>query len=256
MESTLAAAFTDLQGDVGFFLGYGRDPEVWDSKKSANVTHCLKGGLRLVYHCGYPWSYLKPVATLVLKNGASSAILPHDYGGFEGRVTIQSPTSQAWWALELGSIGQIYERISLHPSTTGRPTMLAEEPIKGTTATSGQRHQLKVWPIADQDYTLRFQYFLLPDYLTGTQPYVYGGAQHAQLFFAACKAVAERDLDDLANGPQFIEFMRLLEVSKDLDRRNKPQTLGVNLDRSDWPGREYPNGRRFDGRITVNGIAY
>jgi len=134
--------------------------------------------------------------------------------------------------------------------------MAALQPIKGTTGTQGQRWQLFVFPKSDAAYTLQFQYYLLPDYLSGAFPYAYGGAQHAETLLAACKAVAELELDD-AEGPQAASWQRMLATSIELDRRNKPQNLGYNRDMSDMK-HSYPWRQDLHGYSPVlfGGVQY
>ena len=259
-ESTLNADFKDLQGDVGLFLGFGRGADngdnAWDTYQQASIDRCVKGGLRKFYHCGYPWSFLKPVATVTILQGNNTVPLPDDYGGFEGQITITADTSVVWEPLRLVGIGMVDEITSRMPTTTGRPAMAAQEPIKGTQPTRGQRFQLKVWPLADQDYVLRFQYYLCPDYLTGALPYAYGGPEHAETLLEACLSVAEKLLDDTA-GVHDREFAKLLEISKMLDARKKPQLAGYNRDWSDVRHREprYPAPHGWSP-VTVDGVLY
>lgn len=260
-ESTLAAAYNDLTGDVGAFLGWGRGAangdQAWTTQQQAVIDRCVKGGLRKVYHCSHDWHFLRPVATLQLASGANTVRLPDDYGAVEGQVVVSAATTIVWYPLDFTGIGRVYHAQAQNPTTTGRPRLCCEEPLKGT-STQGQRFQLRVWPLADAAYALQFQYYLNPDYLNGGQPYLYGGPQHAETFLAACKATAEIDLDDMAGGPQYQEFMRLLEVSKDIDRRQKPQLLGYNGDASDARARNRWGWRdqHGDALITVKGVQY
>lgn len=142
-----------------------------------------------------------------------------------------------WHQIDFMGIGLVYHKTDVLPTTTGRPEIACIEPIKGTTLTTGQRFQLRVWPIANQAYTLKFQYEVAPDYLSGTLPFAYGGAKHSETILESCLAVAEKIMDDRAD-IHAREFMMKLAVSKDLDRRNKAQLLGPNLDRSDTRNRD------------------
>ncbi len=256
-ESSLAAAYKDLTGDVGHFLGYGRGADngdtAWTTPQQRNIDRCVKGGLRNFYFSGIEWSFLKPVAALTLAAESQTVELPDDYGGSEGRITVSTSSADSWQPLDFGPIGAVYQKHALYPSTTGWPECCCEEPIKGTGPTQGQRFRLRVWPIADQAYTLKFQYYVLPDYLSGAFPYVYGGAMHAETVLESCLAVAEKILDDQAT-VHAAEFQMRLAVSKDLDARQKPQHLGYNGDRSDMRGsrrewRDWPT-------VTFNGVEY
>lgn len=256
MESTLQAQYRDLTGDVGHFLGFGRGvafgDAVWTARQQANLDRCVKGGLRNFYHCGYEWSFLKPFASLTLAEGETVVRLPDDFGSATGRILLSSDDSTSW-SIELGPVGRVYEWAARQVETTGTPIMVCQEPIKGTAATEGQRFQLRFYPISDRDYTVQLQYNLNPDYLSGSMPYAYGGAQHAETILSSCKAVAERDFDDMADGPQQLEFMRRLQVSMELDKRQKPQSLGYNADRTEWRsagrrGYGWPQAITYEGQ--------
>ena len=266
MESSLSAAYADLQGDVGFYLGYGRgllkadgtptgDP-AYTTQQQQSVDRCVKGGLRRFYFCGYDWSFLKPTATVDLPVNAQTIPLSDDFGGFEGQLSLFSTVSQIWWPIDLISEGKIRQMYSAISGASGRPLFASLQPLKGTGPTQGQRWQLFMFPQADADYTLQFQYYILPDYLSGAFPYAYGGAQHSETLLAACKAVAELELDDMM-GPQEQNWQTMLAKSMDIDRRSKPQNLGYNRDQSDWhhrgPWRPDLHGY---SPIHVNGVLY
>lgn len=234
MEPTLNAAFSDLQTDVANYLGYN-PVLVVGSKEASDVDRCVRGGLRKFYHCGYDWSFLKPVASLPFASGASTVLLPDDFGGPEGRVTVKTTgsTSQPW-LIDWRNEGEVRQMYSGMPSFTGPPMYVAQEPLNGTTATGSTRSQLLIFPLADQAYTLQMAYYVNPNYLTGALPYAYGGPQHAETILECCLSVAELILDDQA-GVHAQEMERMLAVSQDVDRRMKPQKIGKNIDRSDLP---------------------
>ncbi len=261
-ESTLNAMYKDLQADVGFFLGFGRGPDfddpIWDSKQSASIERSVKGGLRNWYFCGHDWSFLQPVSTLTLLSGSRTLQLPDDCGGVEGQITFSTPTNNAWWRpIDFGGIGRVYQAYQQYPTRTGWPELCCVEALKGTTINRSNRMTLHFWPEADQDYVIQFRYYVSPDYLSGSFPYAYGGPQHAETLLESCLAVAEKLLDDAAT-VHAAEFAARLQVSMELDRRNKPQTLGYNRDESDLL-----HGRRWGGRdpwleqrVTYDGAVY
>lgn len=255
MESTLAAAHQDLMQDVGFFLGWGRgaaaNDVVWTTQQQQAIDRCVKGGLRNFYHCGYNWSFLRPVVILGVEEAAQTLPLPDDFGGVEGQITVGLTTGIQWWPVDFGGIGRVYQKYAELPTTTGRPIYCCIEPIKGTTATAGQRFQLRFWPIADDDYQLKFQYYVNPDYLSGAFPYAYGGAQHAETLLESCLALAEKILDNEATLHSML-FKEHLAMSQQMDRRNKPQHLGYNGDWSDQKDQRW--GFRGLNPITVGGV--
>jgi hypothetical protein len=269
MESTLSLQITDLNAEVGLFVGYGRgvnngDP-AWTKQQQDLLDSICKSGIRQVLfppplegmESSYDWSFLKPRATVDFPPKASTIPLPDDFGGFEGQITLSAATGQMWWPINLMNEGRVAQLFSETPTATGRPWIAALQWLKPTTATSGQRAQLYLFPAADTDYKLQFQYYFLPNYLDGAFPFPLGGMLHAELFLESCLAVAERRLDDLENGPHKQAFMERLAASVSADRRNKPQVGGYNGDRSDltdrW-GRTVFN--HFNDRILINGQSY
>lgn len=262
MEPSLNAQFKDLQAEVGDFLGYGRGADfaetAWATRQQADITRAVQGGLRMFYYCGYDWSFLRPVTTLTLASGSVVLALPGDVGGIEGQLVISTPQSTSWWPLDLAPIGVVSQKAAELPNTTGRPQLVAIEAIKGTSLTESSRSQLRFWPTADQAYTLKVQYYVHPDYLSGSFPYAYGGPQHAEALLTACLASAERVKDNAdpraGNSANQVAFVQLLKQSQAVDRRNKPQSFGYNADTSDW--RHRPMWRHRDGQqpVTVNGV--
>jgi len=255
-ESTLQAAFRDLTGEVGEYLGYGRGADngdkAWTNKQALSVERCVKGGLRRFYNCNYDWSFLKPVADLTLDLGKFNVPLPDDYGGLEGLIYLYVSDTQ-YCPIQVVPIGDILKARTQFASSSGPPEMACIQPVKGTSVTDGQRYLLQVWPTAEQEYTLRFQYYLNPDYLSGAKPYAYGGAQHAETLLAACVATAAVIYDDEIQQREAY-FQSRLKESVSIDRRNKPQAIGYNGDRSDQMERTFWRNFRHDAVATINGI--
>jgi hypothetical protein len=270
VESTLALKLVDLSAEVGLFLGWGRgnippytDPP-WSSQQQAAITSAVASGLRQFYFpppmegmtVSYNWSFLTPTAQLDLPANAMTVQLPDDFGGFEGQITITSQPTLVWYPIKLTNEGMIREQYAQTPLMSGRPLMAAVRPKKGTGATQGQRFELFVFPNPDIDYTLTFIYYILPDYLTGATPYAYGGATHIETILESCLAIAEQRLDD-SSTVHSAKFQERLMASITMDRRNKPQQLGVNWDRSDqtqgW--RPYPFNH-FSDVILIQGQVY
>lgn len=255
----MSVAYADLRADVGFFLGHGRgvdfgDP-VWTVQQEAAINRCVKGGLRKFYHCGYDWSFLRPVATLNLASGSRTVEMPDDFGGLEEQVVVADVSGRRSCALFLTSVSHVRQMETRHPDTSGLPSLCALEPLKDMPPNEGQRHVLRFWPKADQNYQVLVQYYVNPDFLSGTAPYAYGGPQHAQTLLEACLSEAELLLDDTA-GVHAAEFQRLLTVSMDIDRRNKPMNLGYNGDRSDWTAHDRFMNWRRPAVVTWEGVSY
>lgn len=241
-ESTLNLSLTDLNGEVGSFLGWGRDPARWDTYKVEDIRRCVESALRKFYFqsqidprdASHNWTFLKPVASIALTTGVNTAALPDDFGGFEGMASIsQTGVNGGFWPVKFTSEEVIRTQYALVPTVTGRPISAAEQQIKGTGAAKSNRSQLYVYPIPDGNYTLSVPYYILPDFLTSANPYPYGGAAHAETMKAGCRAAAELFLDNVT-GPETANYLMCLASSIQYDRRHQPKTLGINSDRSDW----------------------
>lgn len=272
-ESQLTLKLTDLAGEVGAFLGWGRGPdngfEAWDARKQSDIKSCLESMLRMIYFQAqadprdgaYQWSFLRPVADIPFVQGTRSSPLPDDFGGFQDEFAVSRATSTAgglFMPVPIVSEGQIDQRYAMVPGATGRPIMAAERVLKGTSMTKSSRSELYVYPQATEDYVMRIGYYILPDYLTTLNPFPYGGAAHAETFKAAARAAAELFLDN-EPGPEMQNYQRALTASINYDRRHQPKSLGKNYDRSDWRrgafyGREgWMTELGYLGPITFNG---
>lgn len=249
-QSTLTMKYGDLAADVGFYLGYGRSG--WTDNQSDSIISVIKSGLRQFYFPPgqtYDWSFLRPVASLVLPSGQSVVSLPEDFSGVEGQVTLLSSTSQSYWPITWCNEAAVRQMFSTNPSQTGRPIFVSEQ-SRRIGPTHDQTSQLLLFPTADQTYTLQFAYYVLADALTDSDPYAYGGMAHAETILESCLAIAENRLDDMA-GMHAQKFQERLQASINLDRRHKPQHIGYNGDRSDGMGYD-PSCRHWQG----NGITY
>lgn len=251
---------------VGHFLGWGRgEPNgdrAWTTQEETDINDCVMGGLARFYFpaplegetTAHDWSFLKPVRELTLAADESTLALPADFGGIEGDITLSASDAQSFCPIKVVGVGQVYAQHSRFSLTTGQPQIVCVEPLRGTGQFKGQRFQLKVWPIADQAYTLQVQYYLLAGTLSNQHPYPYGGASHADTIKAACLSAAEEFLDD-ARGVRWTAFQERLASSIATDRKSKPQSLGRNRDRSDDMA-SYRRYWNFPNPITVGGVEY
>lgn len=267
-ESTLALTKNELEGEIGFFLGYGRgsanSEAAWTTAQTNVINSCRRAGLASFYvasaagpEAGYQWSFLRPLVTLTLAQSANTVRLPDDYQGVEGRITVSSPSSQVYRPVPVVGVPLIQQNYSRTPNMVGWPQLAAIQPLKYAEPVTGQRFQLFVFPLADQQYSLQFTYYLNVDDLDVNRPYPYGGAQHRDAIISACCAAAEQKIDDMA-GPQSQRYQEHLLASIAIDRRNKPQLTGYNADRSDHD-RGFGDLRTdiyTNDQILVNGIQY
>ncbi len=242
-EPSLSLTYFDYRAEVGEYLGYGRGDEggntdvTWTDSQTKRVNAAVAAGQRQFYdppilegeRSSHRWSFLKPVATIVLADGDQTQKMPADFGGFEGPITVTTSTGTVPGPIELVGEGYIRQQYAVNSSTTGQPQMVALQPLKGVGVDESSRWQLYIWPEADDTYTLKFPYFILPDALSGAKPYSYGGQRHVQAVLASCLERAEFFRDN-ARGVCYQEFMEKLAISVSVDRDMQPQRLGYNAD--------------------------
>lgn len=255
-ESTLSLTNQELEAEVGHFAGFGRGANygepAWSTRNQLTITNCVKAGLRMFYFptavpgdmASYDWSFIRPTRQVTFITGDTSVALPDDFGGLEGDVRY---VDSGRWCRDIKQTNEnrVAEMLTRWPDVVGLPEYCAVRQNSTTGVYRGQRATLLLYPKADQDYTLEFQMYLNPDCLSASFPYALGGATHSETIKAACKAVYERDEENVQNGPQFQYFVERMRASVSLDRRNKGQTFGVNND----PGY---NRQRWNGRYLGN----
>ncbi len=245
-DSTLSKRRDDFRGAVGFFLGFGRGADTfnetaWTTDQARTIDIILTSGLAQFYNPpvlpgerdSYNWSFLKPTVSFTLPAGGNSLALPDDFGGLENRIICSSSSSRPYIPVQVVNDGTVLLKQAQYPDSQGQPLAAGITWNKQVSQTGGQRATLLLWPKADQAYTLQLQYYFLPEALSGNWPNAYGGAQHSETILASCRYAAERDLDDVMDGPCRAYFMERLAVSVSLDRKFKPQQMGRNVDRSD-----------------------
>lgn len=174
--------------------------------------------------------------------------LPSAFGGLIGDITFDA--SEACYPLQLVSEAQI-RKLQQQTAYTGRPRFGAIRP-RSSTGSAVQQFELIVYPEPDQNYTLHYRYFVRPRRLTSTNPYPYGGPEHAETILQACLAAAECDKG--GRGIHYEKFLERLTASVSVDESAMtPDFLGVNADHSDerdsWQPVRHSN-------VTYNSVEY
>jgi hypothetical protein len=250
----------DYEIEVGDFMGWRRDPDVWSADKLARIQRDVGSGLRRFYYCVPPheWSFLRPFVSLSLASGATTVDLPDDFGGVEGRIAVTNSASGIFRPLDFENPGRVQQAYSEHPDLTGQPCLVAVRPLKSLPTGKNQKSELFVFPESDAAYTLTFQYYITPGYLLDTSmPYAYGGPEHHETILESCLAVAEERRDNVRNGLHAQAFQLRLAASVAMDRRKRPQKLGYNRDCSDDAETlMLPTYGTLGTPVTINGVAY
>ena len=236
MESTLSLRLSDFEIWTGNFAGFGggsnASETAWTTKQQSLITEWIKGGLRRFYRA-FNWEFLKPFVTITFPSGASTYVLPDDFCGLEGQLSLSDSANGVYRPVLVYNPGDVEQMYSQYPSQTGCPRAASIQPLKGTQALKGQLQQLFIFPVSDQAYSMTFCYYINPDYLVSSTPYAYGGSEHTETIKYACLAECETQFLNRSDGPMLMAYQRELQNSINVDRRKKPQQMGVNRDRSD-----------------------
>ncbi len=259
-EPNLNLKYADFLSEVGFNLGWGRGP--WNSRHTTELQAIVPQGLQQFYTPppttqggeSYRWSFMRPIRTLTIPSGTREALLPDDFGGFEASyVYIRTGENSAVVPARVCGDQAIADAYARNINMTGRPRLVADQWMPGTTSTRSQRAKMVFFPEADADYTMEVQYYILGEALTTTHPYAYGGSNHRNTVMQSCLAVAETKIDGLPpmQGPQWQLFMMYLATSISVDQRRKSRTVGYNGDGSD-DAEDSRRGRHgYDGTIVT-----
>lgn len=233
-ESTLALSYDDIRKDVAELRGYRTTPGDWEEYEIEVIDKCLRIGSAMFYtQAGHEWSFLAPIATVILADGTSESDLPWDFGfPVDDMVYFASVGA----TMRLVNDGVILLKRQNETDATGRPVYGAIVSEGKPGFAIGQSSKLIFWPEADDDYTVNLRYSILPGALNAKTPMPYGGAAHANTVRLACMAASERQ-DGNPQGPCNLEYMAALEQSKIHDRRLKPRMIGGKKRYPDQHGR-------------------
>lgn len=232
-ESGLSLTYTDLLGDVGHYLGYGRDTGAYSAAQTADCDAAVQSGYRQFLNPpllqgrvrSHVWSFLSPLTTLSTASGTTTYNLPNDFGSLVGIFTVSSDKRVT--QIRVVGEGEI-RRLQQMADTQGFPELVAIIP-KAFAPATGQRWEIEVWPDPDSVYTIQYRYNLLQGVpLSGTN-YPTGGLQHAETIRAFCLAAAERSMND-EKGIWWDRAMERLATSISVDGEMTPDTLGYNGD--------------------------
>lgn len=218
-EPTLSLSYDDIRQRVGLERGFGPTIANWSTEQADLVEHFLKDGANNFYvGASYEWSFLKPITTITIPEGEDDFPLPSDFGFLMGKIYFAS--GQNWGEpLKVENVAKVLMRAD---ESTGRPIYAAIAPIKPGAGT-GHRQRMVVWPIPDDSYVVKLQYSVLPDALSTSNPYPYGGAAHARTILEACLMASENFDRKIDIHSQL--YTQALAASISYDRRVKAQTL-------------------------------
>lgn len=223
-DSALSLTFDDIRQRLGLKRGFGPTVADWDAASAEFVEMFVKNGCDKFYNqASYEWSFLKPLANLVIATATTELVLPSEFAFLDGDIYFDS----GLWGgpLVVENEAKVLLRRQIDNTTTGRPMYGCITPNRPA-ETHGQQQILAFWPISDQAYTIHLRYSVLPDALSTKNIHPYGGRAHSQTIMNACLAAMEEFDGQL--GVHTMLFKEGLASSIDHDRKVKAQTIGYN----------------------------
>ena len=152
-----------------------------------------------------------------------NCLLPDDFGSFIGQFMAWpagSPYSPPY-KVDPMTILQLRAQSNM----SNRPQMFA---LRWRSQSSGanQKQELVFYPLPDADYVFTYQYAILVNKLSTTNPYPLGGARISQLMMEACKALAAKTVDGYRSD-QWESFRSSLKDAIEKDKADAtPPTVG------------------------------
>lgn len=240
---TLAVDYNGLVQHVARFLGY--DPSALTDREKAEVDAHIQSGVRNFYHPpkmegvdeNFEWSFLRMECSLETSQGVGVYRMPDGFGR------------------AAGTIGFGGEDMHIHPvrivplstveglarsGKTGAPRVAAFVP-RQSFGERGQYVEMRVFPIPDRIYVLRFRGDSDTGRLSEERPFPLGGSMFSELVIESCLAVAEQRSND-ESGIHTQLFNELLVSMIAKDRKSSASVFGQMGDMPDIPP---PHGRPF-----------
>lgn len=85
--ATITAVFAEIQRRVSDYMGFGLAAPTAGTDEEIRVNDSIRTGLRRFYHCGHPWKFLFPVASVVTSAPYSTGTITVVPGGSGSVVT-------------------------------------------------------------------------------------------------------------------------------------------------------------------------
>lgn len=239
-ESTLTVTYPTLLRDLGRFLGYQDDSDVWTNDERRLIDACIEEGVLGFYFPGefpegtpdkirsHRWSFLNCETTITLTAAETEQDLPDDFSSICGNLTYLPAVG--WDPVKIATKQRINElRAENHADS--HPELASVLP-KLSAGREGQRWEICFWPLPDTSYVLTYRYRVVVNALSVRRPYPLGGAMYGNTLRAACLAAGERRLNKESShyGKQF-PVLLVQSIRRDQEA-SMPDTLGRMTDGS------------------------
>jgi hypothetical protein len=184
--------------------------------------------------------------------------LPDDYGSLYSPTIVFGAGTNDQRQITVTTESLVAAALQVN-NDPARPTMAGVRPLT-TDGVTGQRFDLAVHPIPDQDYAVNFRYEVHPNALTAGL-YPYGGLKYAETLRKACMAAAEAMFNDHKSNRRDEFTMALRIAIADDVRHNRSERLGITRPREPHNRRRYGGYLEHDdlidtAAVTVQGVSY
>jgi len=237
-ESTLSLTYSDVQYEVGKFLGWDRTAASWTATQNTDFTYVLKRGLRLFYFPPsqeqdkpyHEWSFLRKYANVTLVDGNSSYTLADDCGGtvLDFSATYAAGSGRP----RLRSIPESELRALQSYSNQTKKWPLYYAVRNQAIANTGQRYEMLVYPTpgaTQVNATISYSYVYVPNVMATDAVYPDGGGMYSEVLLSAILAAAEASIDDDPMGKHMERFGLLITAAVRDDKNKKLTGTGANL---------------------------
>lgn len=190
------------------------------------------------------WTFLFIQTTLSVTADAETTALPSTLGSIEGNFYYAE--SQPRLFARQVPYDTIRKLIAARNGYSNEPMVFALEAITFTAAT-GMRHQVRWWPVPNENETLTYQYEVRHPDMTSDAEFPIGGLVHSPAIMASCLRVAEWRKDRI-RGPMHEDYERELAKSIKRDSEMNPVNYGYM---GDGPGTRR-SAERINYPVTYN----
>ena len=228
----LEMTFAELQSDIAFERGWGRDSDDWDTRKQESLDSWVKSGLRRFLFgttAGggtnvYRWNFLHRKHTFTTVASQSTYNLPHDYGAPDGEILY---VTDQYTPIPFRNESYVTELQSRYTDSSGTPCIAATR-FKASSGIEAQLQELLLYPTPSTTYQLRLPYLVTGTMASDKRQYLPGGATHSETIRLACLAVATKGDPE---GPRNeMDYQAALMASISTDSRTRSPNVGYNAD--------------------------
>lgn len=223
--------FFYVQRQVGRYLQYGYDADVWDDEQVEAVQEIIDEGTRQFYFPPltdgglHEWTFMRPVYTFKTESGVRRYTLPEAWERPIGDLCYNDTDNDFYSPIKWTSATRLL-KLQYQTNFKSYPQYAAYEPVESQ-GMGPQLQQLVLHPTPDAEYELTTQYQATAKRVTEDSPYPLGGQVHGPLWLASCMSTAElRSLG--SEGPLHQKFMQRLMASIARDHQRGPKLLGYN----------------------------